>query len=192
MKKIKPSWRDPKPAVADSTPARRRAVKTGLAAGVTSLLLPGEWSRPIVQAILLPAHAQTSPPTEPEPCELILEGCTAQCQDTATSETRYTLAREDGCPVITNIETTSVPPGTNQILILCQFEHDVLVSGLIALPGGIQHQTFGVWRCGPDTAAFTGDPHPTMEIEGVPHTVQFTITVDPGLVTVSQVVVTPV
>lgn len=52
------------PEVSSSpVPARRRIVTGGLAAGAaTVLLLPGQWTRPIVQAVVLPVHAQTSGP----------------------------------------------------------------------------------------------------------------------------------
>lgn len=43
---------------------RRQAIKTVLAGGgiaATALALPKEWTKPIVESIVVPAHAQTSP-----------------------------------------------------------------------------------------------------------------------------------
>lgn len=45
--------------------ARRKLLKSVVAGGgilATGRLLPESWSRPVVQAVMLPAHAQTSPP----------------------------------------------------------------------------------------------------------------------------------
>lgn len=51
----------------EALPSRRRLLKAiggGTAAGAT--LLPGRWSKPVVDAVLLPAHAQTSRPCNVE------------------------------------------------------------------------------------------------------------------------------
>ena len=45
--------------------ARRKLIKSmtmGGAAAVTAQSLPGEWTKPVVESVLLPAHAQTSAP----------------------------------------------------------------------------------------------------------------------------------
>lgn len=71
----------PKQDVSDPTSPRRRALNTGLAAGLTALALPGHWTRPVVQSVLLPAHAQTSPgvaQTSPEVAVYAVEGVTAE------------------------------------------------------------------------------------------------------------------
>lgn len=64
-KKKKPFVHHPKQDVTARTPARRRALNTGLTAVATSLFLPGQWTRPVVHSVLLPAHAQTSPEATP-------------------------------------------------------------------------------------------------------------------------------
>lgn len=46
-----------------SSPIRRRTLLAAIATGgaVASSELPGRWSRPMIDAVMLPAHAQTSP-----------------------------------------------------------------------------------------------------------------------------------
>lgn len=108
MRTKKPSIQDPKPDVSDHpTPTRRRALRTGVAVGVTSLFLPGQWTRPVVQSV-------TSDPQ---------------------------TARQDACP---EAETGSE-------------ELDIV-----------------------------------MDVEGVPHNVQTIVTLESGVVEVSDILVTPV
>ena len=50
--------------------SRRKVIKTlALGGGVTTgtLLFPSEWTKPLVEAVYLPAHAQTTGPTPPQP-----------------------------------------------------------------------------------------------------------------------------
>ncbi len=44
-------------------PNRRQVLKIVTIGGVaTTLLLPTSWTKPIIEAIVVPAHAQASPP----------------------------------------------------------------------------------------------------------------------------------
>ena len=44
-------------------PDRRQVLKIITIGGVaTTLLLPSKWTKPIVESIVVPAHAQASPP----------------------------------------------------------------------------------------------------------------------------------
>ena len=55
--------RQPSPKAATQGTARRRALKSMLAAGgvvTAGSVLPQKWTRPIVKAVILPAHAQAS------------------------------------------------------------------------------------------------------------------------------------
>lgn len=50
----------------EQTPSRRQLLKALIATGgavTASTLLPGKWSKPVVEVGVLPAHAQVSPPT---------------------------------------------------------------------------------------------------------------------------------
>ena len=47
----------------DHKPDRRQALKIITIGGVaTTLLVPSKWMKPVVEAIIVPAHAQASPP----------------------------------------------------------------------------------------------------------------------------------
>lgn len=46
---------------------RRRLLTGGVAAGLSMPLIPTSWNRPVVESVLLPAHAQTSGPSS-GPC----------------------------------------------------------------------------------------------------------------------------
>lgn len=50
-------------SMSDKNVSRRRAIKI-VASGalVATIALPSKWSRPIVESIIVPAHAQASPP----------------------------------------------------------------------------------------------------------------------------------
>lgn len=95
--------------------ARRRlllAIATTGAASQAHRLLPDEWGRPVIQSVLLPAHAQTSvaPPTD-------------QCPSTPIASTPGTIAARteneppedfdsvdinfDGCDNLTLVDTDS-------------------------------------------------------------------------------------
>lgn len=40
-----------------------KAIGTGLGAGATLALLPKTWTKPVVEAVVVPAHATSSPST---------------------------------------------------------------------------------------------------------------------------------
>lgn len=49
-----------------SSSSRRKAVQTIGASGVLAGTIPGNWTKPVVEAIILPAHAKTSIASAPE------------------------------------------------------------------------------------------------------------------------------
>ncbi len=53
-----------KPDAGDAAPNRRRALKIMAlgAAGALAIVLPSKWTRPVVESIVVPAHAAASPP----------------------------------------------------------------------------------------------------------------------------------
>ena len=46
-----------------SSNSRRKALKAIGASGVLAGTIPGSWTKPLVESVVLPAHAQTSPPS---------------------------------------------------------------------------------------------------------------------------------
>jgi len=80
---------------------RRRLLAGGVVSAFTVPLLPDQWTHPVVQSVLLPAHAQTSP------CETSLElpGCEVSCSDEIGEEFRRYLitVSDDGCLDFTEV-----------------------------------------------------------------------------------------
>jgi len=158
MRERKPSNEPPQPRVSDRpASARRRALSTGLAAGVTSLFLPGQWTRPVVQSVLLPAHAQSSPGG----CTVELAvGCEGNCETSRVCRL-VTFRCEDNCVTfdVEDVECETDPPSPEQILVECGPEADQLVSAVIRFADGSSRL---VNSCG------DGEPSPVSETaEGV-------------------------
>ena len=53
--------RDDQEAKEQPGQGRRQLLKLAGAAGVTTAILPTSWTKPVVKAVLTPAHAETSP-----------------------------------------------------------------------------------------------------------------------------------
>lgn len=54
----------------DKNAARRRILKRLVAGGgivATGKMMPDGWNKPVVESVILPAHAQTSPDGDPMP-----------------------------------------------------------------------------------------------------------------------------
>lgn len=83
----------------DVSSTRRRLLTGSVVTGLTLPVLPGKWSRPVVQSVLLPAHAQSSPPC---PTTATIEGCSFRCDDTSPHpDTRHRISvSEEGCIVV--------------------------------------------------------------------------------------------
>lgn len=77
--------------------SRRRAIKI-VASGalVATIALPSKWSRPIVESIIVPAHAQASPPQT--------TGTTVTTGTTGTSTTGTTTVT-----TVTTVTTSTTP-----------------------------------------------------------------------------------
>ena len=52
--------------------SRRRALKTAVLGGAAVVVTPEKWSKPIVDSIVLPAHATTTEQTRSEPVQVLL------------------------------------------------------------------------------------------------------------------------
>lgn len=92
----------------------RRALLKSIAAGgsviVAGKTLPDKWAKPAVDAIVLPAHAETSPP---ECCDIAGQFCGDVISQTASPQPIQITVSPDGTVVIDlprgESATTSVP-----------------------------------------------------------------------------------
>jgi hypothetical protein len=99
------------PAVEDQKADSRRKILKTLAAGSGVLAaganLPEKWGRPTVTSIVLPAHAQTTPPEEPEPEPVFLMECSIEiCEGTGGQEP---------CETFTTSGTTNIGCADNGV-----------------------------------------------------------------------------
>lgn len=188
-------------------PTRRRVLGAGIAGAVSSLLLPDRWISPVVQVVSLPAHAATSPS-----CVLRLDGCEVTCESGDGLPLNYyqdfrlyTLEVQDGCPRVADEQTycceydssVEFEPGPNQILVTCvQYSFEVAPTGVrirVTLPEQTTPYAEGEADCpGPDIDIPSNEYDETIEIEGVLFNVHTELIVGSGIVTLSQVEVTPV
>jgi len=89
----------PPPGGAGHRPGRRRLLTGGVLAGFSALSLPERWFRPVVESVLLPAHAQTSP-AESSACQLplTLADRVVTCDDSALIEEFFLIDDSGDCP----------------------------------------------------------------------------------------------
>lgn len=83
---------------------RRNLIKVLTLGGVsvTSNKIPLKWSRPIVESIVLPAHAQTSETEEDESCSvpLSLPNISNSCTDLSNSVICFQVDDSGECPTV--------------------------------------------------------------------------------------------
>lgn len=130
MRKSNPSNQNQKSSASEHpTSVRRRVLGSGLAAGVTSLFLPGQWTPPVVKSVLLPAHAQVSP----SGCMVELPvGCEGNCSTSRLCRL-VTFSCEDNCVAfdVQQVECDPPSPSPDQIVVECGPEPDQIVSAVI-------------------------------------------------------------
>lgn len=82
---------------------RRHALKAltgGLLFGSAATLLPSKWTKPVVNAVILPSHAQTSPGTDNNPGEACPPG-TVSITDPGAPSVRFEVDTYDHTVVAT-------------------------------------------------------------------------------------------
>jgi hypothetical protein len=100
--------------------SRRKTIK-----GLT-FAIPALWTAPVVQSVLLPAHAQTSG-IEPSECltSVQVPGCTARCSDADFVELLiFSVDVVDGCLVVQ--QESSFPDGISHFAYACDKEGDFI------------------------------------------------------------------
>lgn len=194
---------------------KRRELLKALTLGggaVTVANLPANWTKPVVNSVMLPAHAQT---TSPSTCSLLLDGCTLTCDTESGSGdfpgyymeyTVYTLEVVNGCPQVAGEQRScceydgalfSLIPGPNQLLIACikaTFEQAPTFAEVsVTLPQQSDPYARGRWNCGSIAGIETpGGTHiTTFNVDGVSMRISTTISVGAGTVSLDQVLVTP-
>lgn len=157
---------------ADS-PGRRRLLEIlGKSSGATAAVaLPTVWVKPVVNSVLLPAHAQTSPDEDED------EDSTPTCEVGTTLANESQLMEDDVCIAVTPEEDTpgqcvsgdtisgdlDLPPGTYSVVVTVQLASDNTnedFSGTVTCCGGDSSTFSGVYaRTDTDTepasSAFT-------------------------------------
>lgn len=173
------------------TKQRRRILTGGVAAGASTLLLPGQWTRPVVKGVLTPVHAQTTPqqatpPQDAESCPNTdtIEGVSFGCDDDpVTFGFLYSLS--NGC--LTREPTTEETPDS----IVVDFQQTVNGVLLNVIVGGSGFGT--TLLC--DTPSDADTPwEEDFDVDGVPYRATFTVgrTQTPPTVFVSDILVAPV
>jgi hypothetical protein len=83
------------------TPERRRLLKEAMLGGIVgAALLPERWARPVVEAVVVPAHAQTSPG------QTTTTTTAAPVTTTTTTAAPVTTTTTTAAPVTTTTTTT--------------------------------------------------------------------------------------
>jgi len=110
-----------------SSNSRRRLLAGGVFAGITAPFIPIKWTQPVVKAVLLPAHAQTSPsapvqtsvsgPEQP-PCLStdVIPGVTLRCGAEEFC-VAYQYELQDGCLVREEIGCGTGLPGPGELRV---------------------------------------------------------------------------
>jgi len=94
-------------------PSRRKALQTFGRAGLVTLVVPGEWKRPIIQSIIVPAHAAASAPKPPGTTKAKATTTTSHTTSTAgTSTTSIATSSTSSLPGTSPAATSIVPSTT--------------------------------------------------------------------------------
>lgn len=181
-------------------PTRRRMLK-GLAAGggalATTRLVPESWKRPVVESMVLPAHAQTSPTQTGSSCELstVLPSTSIVCGVDVSDGwvvTRYTFAIIDGCLSYeeSSVPIESLPTANNELDVLYDPNGD----------GDPPTPTIGVRTLNDGsvtvnaacTAGNTDDAHSlSLEIDSIAYTASFHLIHSVSTFTISEIDISP-
>ena len=105
-----------------SQESRRKLLKSiaaGSGAIVAGKSLPENWKRPVVDSVILPAHAQTSPPTSPPTCTLpqTIPPQTANCATPATANFYTIRSANSPCEFEVTFIGSGTPPSSPYVRI---------------------------------------------------------------------------
>jgi hypothetical protein len=99
----------------------RRQVVLLIGGVATAILMPGRWIRPVVEAVVVPAHAQASRPltTTPAPTTTRTTGSATTTPTNSTSTTTTSTTSTTTPPTTTTVilsTTTTIPPTTTTVI----------------------------------------------------------------------------
>jgi hypothetical protein len=168
-----------------NTNSRRRLLAGGFFAGITTPFIPIKWTEPVVKAVLLPAHAQTS--LECQTTDVI-PGMTVVCDTDVEICTIYSYQFVDGCLVRTHRDCDT-PPGDNELQVGARSSQGTMSVGIFASTNGFNEQQ----RCFEPFEPQDRDLELPLEIGGVQYLASFTLvrSQEPPSAFVSDITVAP-
>lgn len=182
-----------------SVEERRKLLKGTLIVGgavVGAKSLPESWSRPIVDAVMLPAHAQTSPLIEDNACSssVTLPGCTFSCSDTSEdSDSKvYTFQFDGSCLTFTEEDvfasSNSGSYDPNQLGVRCGPGSG---DSILALWRTVEGGPTAIQDCSDPDDGFESTTTRTMQVGGVDFDVTATTSRTETTVAISEITVSP-
>jgi hypothetical protein len=189
-----------------SQESRRKLLKSiaaGSGAIVAGKSLPENWKRPVVDSVMLPAHAQTSPPTSPPPtsppptCTLpqTIPSASVDCsQGVGFNEFRYYAIRTANAPCGFQVIASSTPLPEPYIEIVIRVDGQIGADIFIASNDSVTDDFAGGTSSCPDGTTSDVLPLPIAAYDetSAEYTVTGTITATAGTVSMSQLTITPV
>lgn len=187
----------PSPGSRSRSSSRRRMFKRGLKVASVVPFLPSRWSQPLVQAVVLPAHAQTSCPGATIQARTFL--CSEYSSPLVALKTAlYTFSLVGGCLVVsvdTSLsydEVVSYSFDGSEIIVLFTAGCDPLCNVSITIYA--KDFTYGGYvDCGSSTAGLSTIPQTIpMQIGAAKYEAMFSLTGDVTRLGYTDFVVTPV
>ena len=170
----------------------RRKILKSIAAGSGAIVagksLPESWSRPVVDSVMLPAHAQTSP--APAGCDTLAIPATDQPCSGYVTLTRYWYVDDSGsCPTLV---LTEVEPSSANRIEIAQSATSGPSTVLITVRSGIQ-TTVTDQTCGNPRSPYTAFASSSVAAVGSTRRfqVQYNRSVDDLGAYLSEVTITP-
>lgn len=177
-----------------STPSSaRRLIVTGGALAGAGLLLPERWTRPVVQSVLLPAHAQTTPGTG-QPCPpVVIAGRQLSC-DTQVAEFLVATFSFDGeCLSVATEVLFEGPPLPQPDQIRIQYSAATPDELFIQLNSATDIRASEVVECGQGAPSTTGAQLlPGITVNGTDFEASFTFSGDMTTLAHGDIVLQPV
>lgn len=175
---------------------RHRTTRRGLLVATTAVpFLPATWTAPVVQSVLLPAHAQISGPPDVEECLVtdVIPRREFECSDSETCE-QFSYSLEGGCLVRTEEPCTGTEPAAGALQIVWRPGTSESPGVELGVLVQVAAEPVGVGECDSGGASTTPTQFRTITISGEQYQVSFTVGRtgdDPPTFFVSDITVAP-